>query len=260
MNYEKIYTNLILKAKKREDVDPSWADGEYTERHHWYPKSLYPEYSKEDWNLVRLTAKEHYLSHYLLHKMLPSCDKMSTAFWRMSNTNTEGKRHIPNSRSFEVARKAHAVAMSELHTGKVVSEETKEKISKANTGKVLSEETKEKMSKTHTGKVVSAETKERISKARTGKVHSKETKEKMSKAMRGMVRSKPARARPVNIYCHHTDELLTSNVLVGVWVKGTKYTKGNLCQTARADRSKPSSVGNQHHHKGIYARYIDQGG
>jgi len=205
MNYEKIYTNLILKAKKREEVDPSWADSEYTERHHWYPKSLYPEYSKEDWNVVRLTAKEHYLSHYLLHKMLPSCNKMSTAFWRMSITNTEGKRHIPNSRSFEVARKAHAAAMSELHTGKV---------------------------------------------------HSEEARAKMSKA-RG---TEARHTRPVNIYCHPTDELLASNVLVGVWVTGTKYSKAGLCNTARADRSKPSSTYNRHQHKGIYARYIDQGG
>ena len=235
MNYEKIYTNLVLKAKKREEVDPSWVDSEYTERHHWYPKSLYPEYSKEDWNVVRLTAKEHYLSHYLLHKMLPSCDKMSTAFWRMSNTNTEGKRHIPNGRSFEVARKAHAAAMSR---------------------RVLSTETKEKMSKAHTGKVYSEETREKMSKAHTGKAHSEETRAKMSKA-RG---TEPRRTRPVNIYCYHTEELLSSNVLVSVWVTGTKYAKGNLCQTARADRSKPSSVGNQHQHKGIYALYIDQGG
>lgn len=227
MNYEKIYTNLVLKAKKREEVDPSWADSEYTERHHWYPKSLYPEYSKEDWNVVRLTAKEHYLSHYLLHRMLPSCDKMSTAFWRMSNTNTEGKRHIPNGRSFEVARKAHAAAMVELHTGKVASAETREKMSKARRGKVVSEETRAKMSKA------------RGTEARgTG----------------------ARRTRPVNIYCHHTDELLASNVLVGVWVKGTKYDQSSLSRTARADRSKPSSKGNQPQHKGIYARYIDQGG
>jgi len=226
MNYEKIYTNLILKAKKREEVDPSWADSEYTERHHWYPKSLYPEYSKEDWNIVRLTAKEHYLSHYLLHKMLPSCSKMSYAFWRMSNTNNQGKRHIPNGRSFEVARKANAVAMSELHTGRTHSEEVKEKISRAMVGRVHSEETRAKMSKAHKGKVL----------------------------------TKPPRARPVNIYCHYTDKLLASNVLIGIWTKGTEYDKGNLCGTARSDRSKPSRLGNLHHHKGIYARYIDQGG
>jgi len=205
MNYEKIYTNLILKAKKREEVDPSWADSEYTERHHWYPKSLYPEYSKEDWNVVRLTAKEHYLSHYLLHKILPNCYKMSSAFWRMSTCGTVGNRHTPNGRSFEVARKAHATAMSKFHTGKVVSTETRSKISKARKGRANN-------------------------------------------------------TRPVNIYCHHTDELLASNVLVRVWARSNKYTRTVLTQTARADRSKPSSVGNQHQHKGIYARYIDQGG
>jgi len=209
MNYEKIYTNLILKAKKREEVDPSWADSEYTERHHWYPKSLYPEYSKEDWNIVRLTAKEHYLSHYLLHRMLPNCYKMSHAFWRMSNTNTQGKRHIPNGRSFEVARKAHAVAISELHTGMT---------------------------------------------------RSKETRAKISRAMKGKVLSKPSRSRPANIYCHYTDKLLASSVLVGVWTKGTKYNQGALYHTTKSDRSKPSRLGNPHQHKGIYARYIDQGG
>jgi len=222
MNYEKIYTNLILKAKKRDEVDPSWADGEYTERHHWYPKSLYPEYSKEDWNIVRLTAKEHYLTHYLLHKMLPNCNKMATAFWRMSNTNTQGTRHIPNGRSFEVARKACSVAMSRAQTGKTFSSKTKAKMSKAQTGKIVSAETRAKMSKAR----------------REGRGNDK----------------------PANIYCCRTGVLLASGVVIGVWTKGTEYNRGALSNTARADRSKPSSSSNPHQHKGLYARYVDQGG
>jgi hypothetical protein len=146
--------------------------------------------------------------------------------------------------------------MVELHTGKVASAETREKMSKARRGRVVSEETKERMSKAHRGNVHSEEARAKMSKAKRGNVHSEEARAKMSKA-RG---TEARHTRPVNIYCHHTDELLASNVLVGVWVTGTRYTKGNLCQTARADRSKPSSVGNLHQHKGIYARYIDQGG
>ena len=68
----------------------------------------------------------------------------------------------------------------------IVSEETKRKIGLGNKGKVLSQETKNKISKNHArlnlGKHLSNETKTKLSNFNKGKILSKETKLKMSKS------------------------------------------------------------------------------
>ena len=61
------------------------------------------------------------------------------------------------------------------HKGKIVSKETREKLSKHNKGIPLSEERKAKMK----GNIISEETREKISNALKGKPKSAETKEKM---------------------------------------------------------------------------------
>lgn len=63
--------------------------------------------------------------------------------------------------------------------GKVVSEETKEKLRIANTGKVISDETKKKMSEASIGKKVSDETRKKLSESHKGKKQSPETIEKL---------------------------------------------------------------------------------
>lgn len=63
--------------------------------------------------------------------------------------------------------------------GYIVSEETKQKISKATKGRKHSEESKQKMCEVQKNR--SKKTKQKIREAREGKTHSAETKEKMSK-------------------------------------------------------------------------------
>lgn len=89
--------------------------------------------------------------------------------------------------------------MSQAQKGKVVSEETKQKLREVNSGeknhfygKKHSEKTKEKISKAHRGKVVSDKTREKQRQNNLGensvwygKTHSKETKEKMSNSRIG---------------------------------------------------------------------------
>ena len=76
------------------------------------------------------------------------------------------------------------------YTGRIVTEETRQKISKTLTGRPLPEETKRKMSETIRGvprKPLSEETKRKISEARKGKTfnHSEETRRKISEANKG---------------------------------------------------------------------------
>lgn len=95
--------------------------------------------------------------------------------------------------------------MSEWQIGKVLSEDTKQKISKSRMGQKDSQETRIKKSNGQKGKCYSKETKLKLSKARKAKVndkqiervrelgfsnkgrkHSEETKSKMSKSHKGM--------------------------------------------------------------------------
>jgi hypothetical protein len=48
----------------------SFTNDEYTENHHICPKSkdLFPEYEKSSWNIVKLTARQHFIAHHLLWK------------------------------------------------------------------------------------------------------------------------------------------------------------------------------------------------
>lgn len=63
--------------------------------------------------------------------------------------------------------------------------EHKEKISESHRGKVLSKETKQKMSVAHEGKVFSKETRRKISEASKGRTFSKETRKKLSESQKG---------------------------------------------------------------------------
>lgn len=74
MNYERIYSELIFRAKNR-----SILAGHYTEKHHILPESMYPEFKKEKWNLVRLFPEEHLIAHLLLVKIYPKSFQMTKA-------------------------------------------------------------------------------------------------------------------------------------------------------------------------------------
>ena len=58
MNYNKIYNDLIEKARNRVSIDG------YYEVHHIIPKCL--NGNDEPSNLVKLTAREHFIAHLLL--------------------------------------------------------------------------------------------------------------------------------------------------------------------------------------------------
>lgn len=76
--YAKWYFHLIENASNRKDVSS------YAEKHHIIPKSLGGTDSPE--NIVVLTAREHFVAHHLLTKMV-ECDvdkgKMWSAFFLM---------------------------------------------------------------------------------------------------------------------------------------------------------------------------------
>lgn len=86
MNYKSIYWSIILNRLDNPYIG-------YTEKHHILPTSIGGDNSEE--NLVRLSAKEHYICHHLLTKMYAvgstEHGKMLSAFVLMLSTRTNKK-------------------------------------------------------------------------------------------------------------------------------------------------------------------------
>lgn len=138
----------------------------YTEKHHIIPESLGG--SNDDDNLVRLTAREHFICHLLLTKMLEGEAKAKMVFaahnmlhWRKSNAPKIG------SRTYQSLKEA----FSKAQKGKLVSEETRQKISGAGNGMY--------------GKTHSKEAKQKISESSSRRRHTQTTKEHMSLIRQG---------------------------------------------------------------------------
>jgi hypothetical protein len=98
MNYQEIYDNLIQSAQLRPDI--AFLNG-YTERHHILPRSMGG--TDEPDNLVKLTAREHFIAHWLLWR-IHRTREMAYAFNGMCS-NSSGKRYH-SSRGYAIARKA----------------------------------------------------------------------------------------------------------------------------------------------------------
>jgi len=95
MDYKKIHDNLIERGKNRK------LDG-YVEKHHIIPKCM--NGTNEPNNLVELTAREHFLVHWLLHEMYPENSDLRYAFWSMCRNSDNQQRYKPSSRVYEYAK------------------------------------------------------------------------------------------------------------------------------------------------------------
>ena len=121
MNYQRIYNQIVERGKIRQ------LDG-YKECHHIVPKCMGGSDNKE--NLVELTAREHFLCHYLLVRIYPNNQKLIHAFWLMCIVKRDYQsRYIPSSRQYEEAKNLR----NSLLKGRIVSQETRDKLSKATT-------------------------------------------------------------------------------------------------------------------------------
>jgi len=134
MDYRKIYNNIIEKRKLK--ILPNDVYGEV---HHIKPKSLGGNDDND--NLIKLTAKEHFICHLLLSEMYPKETfewyKMNHAFQMMCTHTNKQKRYI-NGRIYELKKIDFSKTMSwsqlgekNSQYGKLKSDQTKEKIKKS---------------------------------------------------------------------------------------------------------------------------------
>lgn len=201
--YTKIYHSIISNAKTKNYTD-------YYEKHHIIPKSLGGRNIKL--NIVKLSAREHFICHWLLTKMVDDTNdkyKMANAFSCMlyrQNDNQHRFKITP--KVFEIIKKNLSKSKSIKFSGKQNpmygkkhSEVSKNKIAEGNKNKVVSEETRTKLSLLHRGKRKSedhraalVEAWERTRESRSGSNHpmikngghSDETKEKIRQKVLNM--------------------------------------------------------------------------
>lgn len=97
MDYQKIYNNIVETSNNRQ-LD----DNIYVERHHIIPKCLGGRNNKG--NLVIVTAREHFLLHYLLTKIHKGNKKLIYAFNMMNVNPTSEKGRIKSSKLYSISR------------------------------------------------------------------------------------------------------------------------------------------------------------
>lgn len=129
MDYKKHYDKLM---EFRLNNPPQ---NVYTELHHIIPKCMGGSDEKD--NLVRLTAREHYLAHALLFKHYKT-SKLAHAWFCMLRFDRNQERFF-TARQYEMARKAHSNTLKitmkgegNSFYGKTHSEETKTLLSERN--------------------------------------------------------------------------------------------------------------------------------
>lgn len=135
MDYAKVYSRICNKAKKELSIrlHNKKSGLIYYEGHHIIPvcfegSGKSSQYKHE--NIVLLTAREHFLVHWLLHEMFPTNRYLAFAFDMMCKVkDSNQKRYIPSSRIIEYAKNT----ASKLHHSKI--DIYKKKYSKIRKGK-----------------------------------------------------------------------------------------------------------------------------
>lgn len=192
--YTTWYTAITDRARTRK------LEG-YTERHHVIPKSLNGTDDKT--NLVDLTAREHFICHWLLTKMYTG-EAKSKMIYALNGMKRNGKftqryETLVTSRVYENLKKEFSIVHSATMKGRdpwnrgiSITEEQREKNRIAATGKKRSAEAIAKAVAKQLGQKRSEETKLKMSLASKGKPKgpmSEENKLKISQGTKG--KSKP---------------------------------------------------------------------
>jgi hypothetical protein len=191
MNKYTLWYNTITKRAQTRVIDG------YTEKHHIQPRSLGGSNDKD--NLVDLTAREHFICHWLLTKMHTgeAKSKMIYALNGMKRSNTFAQRYETKitARVYENLKKEFSIIHSATMKGREpwnrgipITEEQREKNRIAATGKKFSQEVIEKRSAKIRGQKRSEETKLKMSLASKGKPKgpmSEENKLKISQSTKG---------------------------------------------------------------------------
>lgn len=200
--YNTWYFNIVNKARSRQIF-------EYTEKHHILPKSLGGDNSAE--NLVELTAREHFICHWLLLKITDGNDKrkMSYALRRMMSGNKYQQRY-GSSKAYENLRKQ----INKISYGRKHTVEQKQKISQALKGRTFTQPHKDNLSRSKKGKPKPSHIADKLRTLRKGKHNSQEHKDKCSQALKGRKHTNEAKQKMSK---NHADVSGANNPKSKIW-------------------------------------------
>jgi hypothetical protein len=230
--YTQWYTNITDRAKNRHLET-------YTESHHIVPRSLGG--GDETDNLVNLTAREHFVCHWLLVKMTTGQEhhKMLNAL-RMMRAEKQGQQRYNTkitARVYENIKQEYAKLQSETFKGKgngfygkTHTPEAREKIRQKNLGNKLTPEQHARLVANTTGKKkppITEEHRAKLSVAKQGennnmwgKTQSEDTRKKIGDKLRGRKQTEEEKlARSLanmgkkreKKLCPHCDQLVAVN-------------------------------------------------
>jgi len=172
MNKYKTWYNSITANAKNRTIDG------YVERHHIIPRSLGGSDDKE--NLVDLTAREHFICHWLLIKMYSGEPKAKMVYalngMKRNGQYTQRYETKITSRVYENLKKEFSIVHSATMKGRTAH----------NKGVPATEEQKEKNRKSALGKKMSPESIAKGVAKRKGQKRTEEQKARMKASMIGI--------------------------------------------------------------------------
>ena len=132
--YTRIYNSIIARANNRTLTS-------YYEKHHIIPQSLGG--TNNSLNIVALTAREHFICHLLLTKMVTGADrsKMAQAAWMMASCSSKNQeRYKINNRLYEKLKLEMSLvkkSMTPWNKGITPKDETRLKLRAASISKLV---------------------------------------------------------------------------------------------------------------------------
>jgi len=223
MNYQKIYDSLIFKGKNRQSIDG------YSETHHIVPKSM-GGHKTDSKNLVNLTAREHFIAHFLLAKIHGGKQ------WHAINRMRGNDGFYINSRLYEIAKHEIAKVVSKRFKGIPKSDETKAKMSASAIGRPKSKEAVEKTRQANLGKKSTGKSLEALH-AHRHLAWSAEAQAKKSTKTKGVPRPWAKNSKPPSV------ESCKAGGKAG---KGRKQTPEQIAKRVAARKATLESQGRTH--------------
>ena len=227
----KRYMEFVIKNKITKREDP------HGEKHHLFPRALYPQFEKAKWNQFYLRATDHIRAHYYLYKALPNNVKVLFALNMMLNRGDKEKNFTFSKTQIDTMFESGDVEREYAEFRQKVSKI----ISKTNKGRKRSEEVKQHQSEQMRGlmtvrdkdgntyfvehddpRVLSGE----FVHICVGRKHTEETKRKMSEnGIKGKV----------CVHNENGDILFVSEEEAGNYSLGFSEERKKICSNAATD-------------------------
>ena len=234
--YYKTYNQLIDKCIKMESE--GYSEEIYTEVHHILPKCMGGTNDKN--NLVRMPVKYHIIAHLLLNCIYPDNFDLIKAAILMTTTR-DGER--VSTRIISRLR----IESSMKQKQKIVSEDTRRKISTSRKGIIYSIDTRKKMSESkkgnknpNFGKSLSKEHREKISISNKGKVISEKQRKAISLVHKGVPlteehKLKISRSEKGRVFSEEHKEKIRQTNLKNrhIWTKRVQGPDGTIYESLK---------------------------